>query len=74
MRFFENNGDETMSEKIHAKDARAALKLIADYCKQQDGCQWCEFFNPYGVSDEACLFFHFDYPSEWQEYFDIRRP
>lgn len=67
------NGGETMSEKIQDKEARAALKLIFDYCQQQDGCQACEFFKPYGM-DDTCLFRYFAYPLEWKEHFDMSRP
>ena len=62
-----------MSEKIQDKEARAALKLIFDYCDQQDGCQACEFFKPYGM-DDTCLFRYFAYPLEWKGHFDMSRP
>lgn len=66
-------GGKSMSEKIQGKEATAALKLIFDYCQQQDGCQACEFFKPYGM-DDTCLFRYFAYPLEWKEHFDMSRP
>ena len=63
-----------MSVKIQDKEARAALKLIFDYCQQQDGCQACEFFKPYGMSDGDCLFYCFAHPMGWEEHFDMSRP